>query len=250
MSMYLLQRQSNKVSSDHNRGVYREYLQSKPPASIMKRLTHIFEDFSTSRREIRRILKHDEYQLYFLLEKSHNDMHLYKGRVPPDRLLKKRFQNLPVHKICHNESNHPPEIVLQNLKIAINTGTSFSGEQQDIFGMTPLHIYTLSLSQDLRIYEVLLDSYPESVVTKDIYGKIPLFYALWGNKPSSVVELLVKKQKTLFPQYSIHWARMIETMVGTCFVAETYTTNSIQSVYLLEGNNYKVGVAISEGFRR
>ena len=218
--MYLMQKQSNKVSSDHNRGVYREYLQSKPPASIMKRLAHIFEDFfSTSRREKRWIQTHDEYQLYFLLEKGNNNMHLYKGRVPPDRLLKKRFQNLLVHEICHNESNHPPEIVLQDLKKAINRTSSF-GEQQDIFGMTPLHIYTLSSSQDLGIYELLLDSYPESVVTKDMYGKIPLFYALWGNKPSSVVNLLVKKQKTLFPQYSIHWARMIETMVGTCFVAE------------------------------
>jgi len=210
----LLQKQSSRVSSDHNnRGVYREYLQSKPCTSIMKRLNHIFENFSTSRREKRWIQKHEEYQLYFLLEKSHNGMHLYKGRVPPDRLLKKRFQNLLVHEICHNESNHPPEIVLQDLKKAINR-TSSSGEQQDIFGMTPLHIYTLSSSQDLGIYELLLDSYPESVVTKDMYGKIPLFYALWGNKPSDVVNLLIKKQKTLFPHFSIHWARMIETMVG------------------------------------
>lgn len=160
MSLYLLQRQSNKVSYDHNREVYREYLQSKPSTSLMNRVAHIFENFSTSRREKRWIQKHHEYQLYFLLEKSHNGMHLYKGRVPPDRLLKKRFQNLPVHKLCHNESNHPPEIVLQNLKKAINTGTLSS---QDIFGMTPLHIYTLSSSQDLGIYELLLASYPESV---------------------------------------------------------------------------------------
>lgn len=121
--MYLLQRQSNKVSSDHNREVYR---------GLMKRLAHIFKDFSTSRREKLWIQKHDEYQLYFLLDKSHNGMHLYKGRVPPDRLLKKRFLNLPVHEICHND--HPSEmIVLQNLKKAINTS---SGEQRDIFGMT------------------------------------------------------------------------------------------------------------------
>jgi len=198
----------------------------------MKRLAHIFENFSTSRREKRWIQKHEEYQLYFLLEKG-TSMHLYKGIVPPDRLLKKRFQNLLVHEICHNESNHPPEIVLQILKKAINTGTLSSGEQRDIFGMTPLHIYALSSSQDSRIYELLLDSYPESVVTKDMYGKIPLFYALWGNKPSSAVELLVKKQRTLFPQYSIHWASMIETMVGTCFVAGRANETLRSIIYMI-----------------
>jgi len=87
-----------------------------------------------------------------------------------------------------------------------------TGQHQDCFGMTPLHILACSTKHDLELYQLLIENYSETIITKDIWGEFPICYALWGNAPQEVVQFLVNSQKTLFPHHALDWAAMVETM--------------------------------------
>jgi len=134
--------------------------------------------------------------------------------------LKHRFDKLPVHKICYYQSYHDNETTLQHLKREVNPWTTkppgqlnTTGKQQDCLGMTPLHILACSTKQHVEMYQLLIDKYPETLITKDKWGDIPLLYALWCNATSEVVDLLVESYKTLHQEYEFDWKGMIETSI-------------------------------------
>ncbi len=64
---------------------------------------------------------------------------------------------------------------IRDLKRAIHlwcTKTRFGklsdvGKLQDIVGMTPLHILACSTKHHLEMYQLLVEKYPENLVTKD-----------------------------------------------------------------------------------
>lgn len=99
------------------------------------------------------------------------------GRAISDA-LKHRFHGLPIHKICYYKSYHPTERIVEDLKSHIECET---GMQQDCLGMTPLHILACSKRHDVKLYQFILERYPENLVTKDKWGDLPILYALWGN---------------------------------------------------------------------
>ena len=86
------------------------------------------------------------------------------------------------------------------------------GNEQDCLGMTPLHILACSSVQNLELYRVLIEKYPENLITKDEWGALPLLYALWGNAPTEVVELLVESYQTIYPDYELNWTLMVGTL--------------------------------------
>ena len=99
--------------------------------------------------------------------------------------LKQRFNDLPFHKICYYQSYHPADSVLRDLKredqsLSIKVlGGCATGKQQDCLGMTPLHILACSTKHHLELYKLMVEKYPETLITKDKWGDIPLLYALW-----------------------------------------------------------------------
>ena len=133
--------------------------------------------------------------------------------------LRHRFDNLPIHKICYYQSYHPQETVLGDLKLEINPWTSkfpgqlkSTGKQRDCLGMTPLHILACSTRQDVEVYRLLIGKYPETLITKDKWGDIPILYAFWCNVPVEVIELLVESYKTKHPDYEFDWRGMLQTL--------------------------------------
>jgi len=142
------------------------------------------------------------------------------------RFLSQRFDRLPIHKMCSNQSpQRNSDIVLKNLLkilfpsrarrfLTANKCNKIieTGNQQDCLGMTPLHILACSGTYDLELYRTLIEKYPENLVTRDGWGDIPLLYAFWGNAPQEVVQLLVNKHKAMFPEHAIDWAGMVETL--------------------------------------
>ena len=134
--------------------------------------------------------------------------------------LKHRFDNLPIHKMIYYHSYN--NLTSEQLRNAINIssrqpGTSRSnlsptGNQQDCLGMTPLHILACSTVHHLELYQVLIEKYPENLITEDRWGTVPLLYAVWGNAPSEIVQLLVEKYLSIYPDHELDWTKMITTL--------------------------------------
>ena len=119
------------------------------------------------------------------------------------------FDGLPIHAICYYQSYHPTKSVIQNLKQEVNFR---AGKQQDCLGMTPLHILACSTKQNVEMYRLLIENYPETLIMKDKWGDIPLVYAVWCNAPVDIIQLLVESYKSYYPDYVFDWGGMIQTL--------------------------------------
>ena len=86
------------------------------------------------------------------------------------------------------------------------------GNLQDTLGMTPLHILACSTVQNIELYKVLVEKYPETLVTKDSWLDIPLLYAVWGDTPDDIVQFLVKSYQSIHPKYELNWTDMVVTL--------------------------------------
>ena len=131
--------------------------------------------------------------------------------------LKHRFDNLPIHKMLYYQSynnvtsdqlNSSTNIRISRRRSKLNS----SGKQQDCLGMTPLHIMACSTVQDISLYKVFVDKYPETLITEDRWGALPLLYAVWGRAPDEIVQYLVESYKSIYPDYALNWTKMVETL--------------------------------------
>ena len=133
--------------------------------------------------------------------------------------LKHRFDNLPIHKMIYYQSynNLTSEQLRNAIKISSSQNRSHgnlnpTGNQKDCLGMTPLHVLACSSVHHLELYQVLIEKYPTNLITKDEWGALPLLYAVWGNAPSEIVQLLVEKYLSIYPDYEFDWTGMIATL--------------------------------------
>jgi hypothetical protein len=139
------------------------------------------------------------------------------------RKILHRFDGLPIHKLAYYVSYQ--QGVLQVLIAAINMTSDQSqtlrsklnptGSQQDCLGMTPLHILACSTVHNLEIYRVIVDAYPANLITEDRWGALPLLYAFWGAAPDEIIQFLLERYQSLYPDYIFNWTMMVETMGRT-----------------------------------
>lgn len=126
--------------------------------------------------------------------------------------LQRRFDYLPIHKICYYQSYHDNETTIQHLRREIKE-LNATGKQRDCLGMTPLHIMACSSKPTIEIYRLLIEKYPETLIMKDKWGDVPLLYAFWCNAPVAVIDLLVGSYKSNHPDYKFDWSGMLRTLV-------------------------------------
>jgi len=126
--------------------------------------------------------------------------------------LKHRFDNLPIHKMIYYQSYR------QSMAMDILDDPSI--KQQDTLGMTPLHILACSTKQNIGLYKALIEKHPESLITKDKWGALPLLYAAWGNLDKEILQFLVQSYKSIFPKYKFNWTKMMETVAKFCAAGE------------------------------
>ena len=134
--------------------------------------------------------------------------------------LKHRFDTLPILKMLYYQSYE--SVTVEQLNDATNMRSGQrrilrskldpTGKQQDCLGMTPLHILACSTVQNLDLYKVIVDKYPENLITEDEWGTLPLLYAVWGNAPSEIVQYLVERYQSIYPEYELDWTYMVETL--------------------------------------
>jgi hypothetical protein len=136
--------------------------------------------------------------------------------------LQHRFDELPIHKLVYYLSYH--QGVLQNLISAINMRSGqrqarskqdLTGNQQDCLGMTPLHILACSSVHDLEAYRLIVENYPTNLITEDRWGALPLLYTFWGAAPTQIIQFLLDRYQSLYPDHVFNWTMMVETM-GRC----------------------------------
>lgn len=133
--------------------------------------------------------------------------------------LQHRFDNLPVHKMVYYKSYNNMTVGQLNnaegkslrMRLAsmfsvrrISTGKNNEqkdrlGIQQDCLGMTPLHIMACSTEHNIELYRVLVEKYPENLISRDGWGALPLFYAVWGNAPDEIVQFLIESHQSIYP---------------------------------------------------
>jgi len=134
--------------------------------------------------------------------------------------LKQRFDNLPIHKMIYYQSYQPVTMDQLNNALDMRSGQRRSsrkkldqtGKQQDCLGMTPLHIMACSTVQNIELYRVLIEKYPETLVTEDRWGDVPLLYAVLGNAPDEIVQFLVESYTTMYPNHVLNWTDMMWTL--------------------------------------
>jgi len=131
--------------------------------------------------------------------------------------LKHRFDNLPIHKMIYYQSYNNVTSDQLNSATSIRISQSRSkldpsGSQQDCLGMTPLHIMACSTVQNVQLYRVLVDKYPDNLITEDRWGAIPLLYAIWGDAPSEIVQFLVESYNSIHPKYELNWTKLAEQL--------------------------------------
>ena len=131
--------------------------------------------------------------------------------------LKHRFDNLPIHKMIYYQSynnvtsdelNNTTEIRISQRRSKLDP----SGSRQDCLGMTPLHLLACSTVQNIGLYRVLIEKYPETLVIEDRWGALPLLYAVWGDAPGEIIEFLVDRYKSIYSDYVFNWNGMMRTM--------------------------------------
>jgi hypothetical protein len=148
------------------------------------------------------------------------------------RELRHRFDELPIHSIVYYQTYY--QGVLKRLNSAINmrSGQRWTlrskldptGNNQDCLGMTPLHILACSSVHDLELYRVIVEKYPTNLITEDRWGALPLLYAFWGAAPAEIIQFLLERYQTLYPDYEFNWTMMVETM-GRCETPEERIDN-------------------------
>ncbi|EJK64331.1 hypothetical protein THAOC_14946, partial [Thalassiosira oceanica] len=137
------------------------------------------------------------------------------------------FDGLDIHKLCYYQSYSTTHEAVSNLRRAISPyqwigRKDETGSEKDCLGMTPLHILACSIVQRIDMYKLLVRHYPESLIAKDMWGDIPLTYALYGGTPVQIKDFLVDSYKTLHPEFVIDWGRVVKTLarLGNCEAIE------------------------------
>jgi hypothetical protein len=101
--------------------------------------------------------------------------------------LQRRFETLPVHRLCYYQSYYPLIEAIQNLRQSIDADPA-ACTKMDAFGMTPFHILALSLTPNLSLLQELMKVYKEDVIrTRDKFGSTPIDYLCMNHTPGSAL---------------------------------------------------------------
>lgn len=138
------------------------------------------------------------------------------------KLLKHRFDNLPIHRMLYYQSYNQGRALRSSDGSLISKLDDPSIKQQDTLGMTPLHILACSTFQNIELYKIFIDKHPESLITKDRWGAVPLLYAVWRDAGKEIEQLLVQSYTLIFPNYVLNWNMMMETIAWAGLSRDRY----------------------------
>mmetsp|Transcript_21575 Transcript_21575/g.53361 ORF Transcript_21575/g.53361 Transcript_21575/m.53361 type:complete len:833 (-) Transcript_21575:717-3215(-) len=102
--------------------------------------------------------------------------------------LQHRFDDLPLHRVCYFQSYHTQEENLGSMK-TILIEDPLACDRVDAFGMTPIHLLSLSQGPSLGLLLELLSTTSVDILqNKDVFGSTPLEY-LCKNHSSKAIHV-------------------------------------------------------------
>jgi hypothetical protein len=134
-------------------------------------------------------------------------------------MIMHRFDELPLHKYCYDSypthaiqpvNNTSSEQFYQDVaRLPAN------GLQQDCLGMTPLHILACSSNgQGIEVFQCMIEKYPNALHTKDVWGDVPLAYALYAEASIDVIYFLFKTHRQMWGNMPFDFANVIKELVA------------------------------------
>ena len=122
-----------------------------------------------------------------------------------------RFDNLPTHQLMYFQSYSPKEITLARLKASRNE-SNLTINRRDCLGMTPLHILACSRRIPIELLRALVEAHPESLVSEDAWGALPILYLVWGDASSEIIQFVCHSIKSHYLHHILPWASMVTTL--------------------------------------
>eukprot|EP00980_Cylindrotheca_fusiformis_P002514 scaffold587_cov77-Cylindrotheca_fusiformis.AAC.4 len=127
------------------------------------------------------------------------------GRVVEDepdllRKLKHRFENCPLNKLCYYQSYYSLGDAMMQLRTSLmEDGSLAATSQLDEFGMTPLHILSLSQTPNLDMILGVMEggSLDHVIDGRDSFGSTPMDYLCLNRTPAST-EVIRRVLQTRF----------------------------------------------------
>eukprot|EP00980_Cylindrotheca_fusiformis_P002410 scaffold571_cov163-Cylindrotheca_fusiformis.AAC.1 len=115
------------------------------------------------------------------------------GRVVDDNAdllvhkLKHRFDNSPLNKLCYYQSYHSSEDAMAQRRSLMENDPVAATNQRDEFGMTPLHVISLSQTPNLdMLLAVMKGSHLDHIIqSRDSFGSPPMDYLCLNRTPNS-----------------------------------------------------------------
>jgi len=160
--------------------------------------------------------------LHCFNSKCYDLMNVFGSREKIDKASRDRFVGLPIHKLCYYQSYYPTNVVLEQLTETIasmmdqdEASCNISHgilNKRDGLRMTPLHILTCSKTQNLDVYQFIVDKHPESLISVDEWGCVPIFYAICGNVSQEILLFLIQSHMCAFPTVVLDWDKMVENL--------------------------------------
>mmetsp|Transcript_22357 Transcript_22357/g.55291 ORF Transcript_22357/g.55291 Transcript_22357/m.55291 type:complete len:404 (+) Transcript_22357:32-1243(+) len=169
--------------------------------------------------------------------------------------LQRRFLSLPLHQLCYEQAYESSEETLRKLNVILKEANDDLEDALDCFGMTPLHVLSLSQHSDTTVYRKIMMLRLDDLMTKDKQGKLPLHYVCLSDAPVETFRLALDTQCTAFPSYKPDW----KTLVWITETVETYkyvVHSSVEarvnklSLYAWREDIRETVECITEGFNR
>eukprot|EP00980_Cylindrotheca_fusiformis_P019036 scaffold6413_cov107-Cylindrotheca_fusiformis.AAC.1 len=101
--------------------------------------------------------------------------------------LKRRFDHSPLNKLCYYHSYHSSADAMVQLRCLMEDDPLAATMQTDEFGMTPLHVLSLSQSPNMDMLLALMKEGKANhvVQSRDRFGSTPMDYLCLNHMPNS-----------------------------------------------------------------
>jgi hypothetical protein len=130
-------------------------------------------------------------------------------------MIMHRFDKLPLHKYCYDcYSTRAIQSVANASSEGFNQAVTWlpeHGLNQDCLGMTPLHILACSSNgRGIKVFQCMIDKYPNALLIEDRWGDLPLNYALYAEARIKVINFLFKMHRQMWGDMPFDFGHMIQ----------------------------------------
>eukprot|EP00980_Cylindrotheca_fusiformis_P016890 scaffold5114_cov67-Cylindrotheca_fusiformis.AAC.8 len=157
------------------------------------------------------------------------------------RRLKHRFDNSPMNKLCYYQSYHSSEDAMLQLRSLMEDDPWAAATQVDQFGMTPLHILSLSQTPNMdMLLAVMKGGLVNHIMCgRDWFGSTPMDYLCLNRMPNSS-EVIRRVLQTRFDQLlgmDRTWkSSILQAIDGALAVDWSSRSSEIYAIYMKLAN--------------